>query len=156
MLYCGWIRKARTPADAQVPHRGSGIGAQRVDDRRADEPIGVELDHVEHVAVVELVVAHLDQVDPPDTGRPADRQQLLGRERLRLHVGDREARRQRVMGHVGRPDVRMGVDVGFHIIHSRDQCQRPARTTFPLHEEVKSTSREVQPVSFSSFAAASE
>ena len=73
----------------------------------------MQLDHVEHVAVVEAVIAHLDQVHAADARGPALRQQLLGRERFRLHVGDRELGGQRVMRDVGRPDVRVGVDVGF-------------------------------------------
>ncbi len=109
--------KRRDAERCQVAHGSARIGGQRVDDRSAHKTIGVQLDHVEHVAVVEAVIAHLDQVHPADARGPALGQQLLGRERFGLHVGDREVRRQRVVGDVRRPDVRVGVDIGFEWGH---------------------------------------
>ena len=95
-------------------HRLAWIRAQRINDRRAHEPVGIELDHIKHVAIIEPIKDHLDQVDPAHSRRPALRQQLLGRERRRLHVRFRESRRERIMGDVGRPDVRVRVDVRLH------------------------------------------
>ena len=69
----GWIRKARTPLGRKSPI-APGVGAQRVDDRRPDEPVGVQLDHVKHVAVVELVEAiwiRLTRPTPPGGRSPA-------------------------------------------------------------------------------------
>ena len=108
----GRIRKARTPFGSRSAIARSGRGAltsmTAVPTKRSGQA-----DHVEHVAIVGAVEAHLDQVDPPDARRPAGGEQLLGGERRGLHVLDGEALGQRVVADVGRPDVRVGVDVRF-------------------------------------------
>ena len=92
-------------------HRLVGSRAERVHDRRPHEMLVVKLDHIKHVSVVKTIEAHLNQVDAGDPRRFAEGEQLLGGERPGHHVLDLEARRQRVMADVGRPDVRMRVDV---------------------------------------------
>jgi amino acid transporter len=84
-------------ARAEVAHLPPGIVAQGIDDGRADEPPGEELDHLEQVPIVKAVKAHLDEVDPADARRTADGEQLMGGERRRMHVGRLEARCQRVI-----------------------------------------------------------
>jgi hypothetical protein len=105
---------AWTTLRIKVFHGASGVVAEWIDDRGPHKSIRIELDHVEHIAIIELMVAHLDQVDSPDTGGPANCQKFFGCERRRLHVGHFEARCKRVVSNVGRPDVRVSVDVGFH------------------------------------------
>jgi hypothetical protein len=68
------------------------------------------LHHFDHVTVIESVETHLYQYDLFHSGRPALGEQLLSSETCRLHVGDLEIRRERVLVRVGMPDMDVSVD----------------------------------------------
>ena len=74
----------------------------------------------EYVAVVEAVIAHLNEHHAAHPARLRVGQQLLGREAGRLHVGHCEAGGEWKPLDVARPDVRMGIDgAGGRILGGR-------------------------------------
>ncbi len=95
----------------KVAHRVGDLGLLMIDDRHAGKHAGMRGDGVEHVGVVVLVIAHLNEHDPIDAAGPRMREEFVRRERRRLHVGRLEARGERILLHVGRPHVNVGVDV---------------------------------------------
>src|SRR5579883_126487 len=109
----------------------------RVDDGRADEHFGVELDHVQHVRVVEPVVAHLDEVDARDAGRLGVFEQVLRRERRRLHVVLFEAGREWVVSGVWSPDMDMRVYVIHRTLISSSHWLVTSRTGFACDSAIE-------------------
>ena len=99
-----------------LAHELVGTVAFGVDDRRPGEDALVPGDHVQHIAVVKSVKAHLNQVDAIHAGRLRVLEQLFRRERRRLHGLLLVSLRQRIMGRVRRPDMYVRVDIPGHCL----------------------------------------
>ena len=126
-------------------HRGGEIGFGFIDDGHSAEDAGMLLDHVEHVAVVGVVVAHLNEHDAGNALGLAMDEELLGGEASGLHVCFGEAGGEWVALRVGCPNVAVGVDVALlrrgEAGAACERCQRSLGeevTTVHAGHEIKS------------------
>ncbi len=110
LLFAGADAKAAHALLHQAAHGGGHTVGVVIDNGDAAEDAGMGADHVEHVTVVRLVVAHLDEHDAVHAFRFAVGKELLWREARRAHVADSIATGERVLFHLRRPHVYMGVD----------------------------------------------
>ena len=107
--------KAKTahPLRGQLMHLGVGFFPCGIDDGDAGEDAFVVAHRLQHVGVVQAVVAHLDEDDAVHAAGASVGEEFLGGEGGGLHVFFFEAGGQGVcLGVVG-PDV----DVGVYVVH---------------------------------------
>ena len=79
--------KGSHPPPRQLDHLPLGLFLKGINDRRAGENILVQFNHVEHVAVIETVEAHLNEIDALHAVGPSVLEQLRGCERPGAHAG---------------------------------------------------------------------
>ena len=119
------MRKPRTPCRASARIADSRVGGF-IHSGHAGKHARVRPHRVQHVRVVESVVAHLDQHGPRDPGGPRVSEEFLRRKAGKRHLLLRVAGSQRVTPRIGRPDVDMGVDAPGLQVGWRRRRQRVA------------------------------
>jgi len=109
-LLVGVDAESMHPLGSQRLHRVAHIALRFIDDGHAAEDASMLREHVEEIAVVELVKAHLDEHDAAHALGLALSEELFRRETRGLHLLLFEAGREGIALNVRSPDVDMRVD----------------------------------------------